>query len=104
MTEMSGITGLELEKLGRAAAEHVAGDCAVEQVEVTRGEDAAERPVYYFSFLIDQGRARQRAGLVRTRLVQKLRDDLDARGDGHYPVIQILSKDDWANRADANSI
>jgi len=104
VAEMSGITGLELEKLGRAAAEHVAGDGAVERVEVTRGEDASERPVYYFSFLIDQGRARQRAGLVRTRLVQKLRDDLVARGDGHYPVIQILSKDDWANRADANSI
>ena len=46
VAEMSGITGSELEKLGRAAAEHVAGDDAVEQVEVTRGEDASERPVW----------------------------------------------------------
>lgn len=39
---MSGMTGSELEKLGRAAAEHVAGDGAVERVEVTHGEDASE--------------------------------------------------------------
>jgi hypothetical protein len=83
------------------AAEHVAGPDAVEEVEVTPGEDAYDRPVYYFSFLIHQERAQQRAGLVRIRLIQKLREDLVARGDSHNPVIQILSKDDWPNRADA---
>jgi hypothetical protein len=100
---MDGFARSELEELGQAAAEDVAGPGAVERVEVTRGEDASERPVYYFSFLIDQDRARQRAGLVRTRLIQKLRDDLVARGDGHYPVIQILNKADWAARANARS-
>jgi hypothetical protein len=98
---MTGTIEVELEELGRAAAEQVAGPDAVEQVEVRWGEDASDRPVYYFSFLIDQDRARQRAGLVRTRLLQKLRDDLVARGDGRYPVIRILSREDWDRRSDA---
>ena len=92
---------VDLEKLGREAAQQVAGKGAVEDVEVVAGEDLSERPVYYFSFLIDQARARQRAGLVLTRLVQKLRDELIARGDGHYPVIRILSRTDWDRRKDA---
>lgn len=97
------MVGPDLEKLGRDAAEYVAGVGVVEQVEVTRGEDTAERPVYFFSFLIDQGRARQRAGLLRLRLVQKLRDELISKNDSHFPVIQILSREDWAKRADAKS-
>lgn len=104
MFEMSVISGPELEKLGRAAAAQVAGDDAVEQVEVTCGVDSSERPVYFFSFLIDQGRARERAGLVRIRTAQKLRDDLMARGDGHYPMIRVLNKEDWARRSDAGSL
>jgi len=91
----------DLEKLGLDAARQVAGADAVEQVEVVSGEDASDRPVYYFSFLIDEGRSRQRAGLVRTRLVQKLRDELITRGDGHFPVITILSRIDWDKRAGA---
>jgi hypothetical protein len=100
---MSQGTVAELEKLGRDAARQVAGEGAVAQVEVVLGEDSSERPVYYFSFLIDQDRARQRAGLVRTRLVQKLRDELIARGDERYPVIQMLSRTDWDRRAGARS-
>ncbi len=84
-----------LKKLGRDAAEHIAGTDAVGDVDVASGEDSSDRPVYYFSFLIDQDRARQRVGLVRTRLVQKLRDDLIALGDGHYPVVRILDRTDW---------
>ena len=91
----------DLEELGRAAAEQIAGKEAVQDVEVAVGQDLSERPAYYFSFLIDQSRARQRAGLVRTRLVQKLRDDLIARGDEHYPVIRILDRTDWDRRKDA---
>lgn len=73
-------------------------------VEVTSGEDSSERPVYYFSFFIDQERARLRAGLVRARSIQKPCDDPLARGDGHYPILQILNKEDWAARANAKSI
>ncbi len=93
----------DLEKLGRDAAEFVAGAGVVKQVEVTRGEDEFDRPVYFFSFLIDQARAAQRAGLLRTRLVQRLRDDLIAQGDAHFPIIEILNKDDWVKRAHAKS-
>jgi hypothetical protein len=100
---MNGKTMLDLTALGRAAAEQVAGTGAVEQVEVARGEDSSERPVYYFSFLIDQHRARQRAGLIRTRLVQKLRDDLIQLDDGHLPVIRIFSREDWNKRINAGS-
>ena len=101
---MNGMTGAELKELGRAAAAHVAGDDAVQQVEVSEGEDSSDRPVYYFSFLIDQARARQRPGLVLVRLIQKLLDDLIARGDSHYPSVRILDKDDWAKRANAKSV
>jgi hypothetical protein len=93
-----------LEKLGLDAAEHAAGKGSVERVEVVSGEDSSDRPVYYFSFLIDQDRARQRAGLVRTRLIQKLRDDLIALRDGHYPVIRILSRTDWDRHGDARFV
>ena len=89
----------ELKKLGLDAARHVAGRAAVKQVDVVHGEDSTGRPVYYFTFLIDQARARERAGLVRIRLIQKLREELIARSDGHLPVIQILSQDDWDERA-----
>jgi hypothetical protein len=43
----------------------------------------------------------QRAGLRRTRLIQKLRDRLVASNDGHYPVITILDRTDWDKRARA---
>jgi hypothetical protein len=101
---MSGNIGSELEELGRAAAVTVAGDAAVEQVEVEAGEDSSDRPVYYFSFLIDRDRSQKRPGLLYTRLVQKLRDDLVARGDEHLPVIRIFSREDWNKRANAESI
>jgi hypothetical protein len=91
----------ELEKLGRVAAETVAGASSVQEVEVARGEDSLDRPVYYFTFLIELDRDRQRAGLVRTRIVQKLRDELVARGDGHYPIIRMLNRTDWDKRASA---
>jgi hypothetical protein len=100
---MSRSTTAELEKIGRDAAQQVAGEGAVAQVEVVPGEDSDERPAYYFSFLIDQDRARQRPGLVFTRLIQKLRDELIARGDGHYPVIRILDRTDWDKRKGAQS-
>ena len=93
-----------LEQLGRAAAREVAGDSAVEHVEVAVGEDSSQRPVYRFSFLIDHGQTQMRAGLLRTRLLQKLRDDLEARGDEHLAVIQVLDKEDWQKRANAQPI
>jgi hypothetical protein len=90
-----------LEKLALKAAEAAAGSGSVERVEVVSGEDDSDRPVYYFSFLIDQDRAQHRPGLVLTRLFQRLSDDLIAISDGHYPVVRILNRTDWDRRGSA---
>jgi hypothetical protein len=98
---MNQITTSDLEKLGRDAACEVAGPSAFEHVAVEAGGDFDNRPVYIFSFVIDQDRARDRPGAVRIALGQKLRDALDALGDEHYPTIRILSREDWDKRARA---
>jgi hypothetical protein len=72
---MSQDVTLALQQLGREAAQTIAGAEAVREVEVVPGYDS-DRPVYYFSFLIDQDRAQLRSGLLLSRLVQKLRDEL----------------------------
>jgi hypothetical protein len=92
------IVGAELERLGLEAARLVAGEDAVEQVEVVSGEDSSDRPVYYFSFLIDEQRTQQRPGLVRIRLLQRLLDELSARGDEHRPMVKMLNRTDWEHR------
>lgn len=56
---MNKVLETELEKIGRFAAEQVAGYEAVEQVEVVESEDAFERPIYHFAFMINQQRAQQ---------------------------------------------
>ena len=98
MASMGKIARLNLEQLGRVAAQQVAGADAVENVEVSSGEDWSGRPIYQFAFLIDQARARQRAGVIRIRLIQALLDALIARGDEHLPSVQILSRADWDRR------
>lgn len=87
----------DVEQLGREAAQQVAGPEAVEQVEVATGYEF-DRPVYRFTFLIDQGRALLPAGLLRTRLSQRLRDGLEARNDERQPVLRILDRTDWEKR------
>lgn len=76
----------------------MAGTGKVEKVSVWFGQDSADQPAVYFSFLIDEGQDRQRVGLVRTRLIQELRDDLLARGFEQYPIVQILNRADWERR------
>ena len=98
ITGMTLSATLDLKKLARDAAEHVAVADAVEQVEVVPGEDSTDRPIYRFAFLINHDRLQERIGLVRTRLHQRLRDELNALGDAHYPVIQILDRRDWDRR------
>lgn len=86
-------------KLGRDAAEDIAGKDAVEDIAVVPGADYEYRPIYRFSFLLDQSRIVQRIGLVRLRLTQRLHDELIAMGDEHYPRIEILDRADWSKRA-----
>jgi len=95
---MPQITMPELETLARSAANLVAGESSVEQVEVSPGIDPTGDPIYRFTFLIDQEHALQRAGNLRIRLHQKLRDDLLERGDDHYPDLQIIDRNDWEQR------
>ncbi len=98
---MSVLHLTDLEELGLSTAQEVAGPDAVKDVEVKPGEDLSDRPVYFFSFLIDQTRARERPGLVRIHLAQRLRDELMARGDERRPRIRILDEADWNKRTDA---
>ncbi len=101
---MDCVTVTELEGLARAAAEEVAGIGAVEAVDVRSGIVFDDEPVYYFSFLIDQQKAKARLGAIMIGLGLKLGDDLDARGDSHFPLIRLFNREDWDKRVDAGSI
>ena len=91
----------DLEKLGLDAARQVAGESAIEDVSVEPGTDAVGQPAYTFSFLIDEQRMRVRLGLFLIKVFQELCDKLEARGDNHFPQIQLMSKTDWDKRARA---
>ncbi len=93
----------DLEALALDAAREVAGVDSVEEIEVTTGVDWTDQPVYYFAFLIDQGRALLPAGLLQIRLGQKIRDKLISLKDDHYPMIQMLARADWEKRKIARS-
>jgi hypothetical protein len=86
---------LDLEKIGRDAAAEVAGAENAEAVEASEIADRTDKPAYFFSFLIEQDRGHLGPGLLRTRLAQRLRDELIARGDYRYPLVQIINRDDW---------
>jgi hypothetical protein len=86
---------LVLEQIGRDAAAAVAGAENVEAVEAREIDDWTEKPAYFFSFLIEQDRDRLGPGLLRTRVAQRLRDELIARGDYRYPLVQIINRGDW---------
>lgn len=87
----------DLIRLGRAAAEEVAGAAAVEHVEVALGEDWVGDPVYRFTFLIDIQRALRPPGDLRIVLGHHIRDALLARNDSRYPMLRILDRADWSN-------
>lgn len=95
---MSKIADMDLVELGRKAAELVPGLGTVERVKVTHRLDSTDRPAYYFSFLIERKGDREQAVQARIRLGQKLRDELLARDDDHYPYIKILNREDWEKR------
>ncbi len=85
----------ELAALGREAAAQVPGLGTVDRVKVRYGQDSTDLPAYFFTFLIERDRDRQQGGLPRARLVQKLRDELIARDDDHYPIVTVLNQADW---------
>jgi hypothetical protein len=91
----------DLEKLAQDAAREIAGPEAFEQVEIEPGLDLDDRPIYHFTFLINQERAKQRAGMVRILLSRRLREELEARGDEHLPALRMLDRTDWEKRGSA---
>lgn len=95
---MSATSSPDLIHLGRAAALDIAGPEAVEQIEVTPGEDAFDRPAYHFSFLVNPERTTQRPGLILIHLTRRLLEDLEARGDHHRPTVTLLNRADWDKR------
>ena len=92
---MSEIADMDLVEIGREAARLVPGLGTVERVKVTHRLDSTDRPAYYFSFLIERKGDRQQAAQAYVRLGQKLRDELLAREDDHYPYVTILNREDW---------
>lgn len=95
---MAHLPDTELRRIGRKVAGHIMGPGKVKRVDVVTGQDSTDQPAHYFSFLLDQDRDRQVAALLRTRLAQKLRDELLAHDDPGYPFIRILSQQDWDKR------
>jgi hypothetical protein len=87
----------QLSELGRQAAGAV-GLGRVSEVEVFTGRDSSDQPALVFSFLVDQDRDRARAALLRTRLSQRLRDELLKREDARYPIIHLFTERDWEKR------
>jgi hypothetical protein len=93
---MSEISDIELERIGRAAAEAVTGPGAVLDVDFEHYLDSTDQPAYMFSFVIDQSMEPKIApGLMRIRLRQRIRDELIARGDMTYPYLKVISPVDW---------
>jgi hypothetical protein len=92
---MSEFAETELTEIARTAASKVAGLGTVERVKVTTRLDSTDKPVYYFSFLIDRDRDPEAGVWPRIRLGQKLRDELIARDDYQYPYISVHDRAGW---------
>jgi hypothetical protein len=89
----------EIERLARTVADDVAGEGSIEKIKVEEDYDfPGDQPVYRFIFLVDASRSSKPLGLLRIPLLQKLRDDLLARNDPHYPTIKLLDRADWERR------
>jgi hypothetical protein len=89
-------------QLGRNAADAIGGDKFVTDVGVAIGEDSMDRPVYHFSFLVDQNvQPPHGRGLFVIRLSQRLKDDLAAQGDARYPIVHFMNQAEWKSRAGA---
>lgn len=98
---MSQSDVVDIERIGRDAAQDVASLAAVELVDVVPDADFRDRPVYRFAFLIDENADWKLSGRVRIRLEQRLRDELAALGEVRYPILQMFSRSELSKRARA---
>lgn len=92
---------VDIERIGRDAAQDAASLAPVELVDVVSDIDFRDRPVYRFAFLVDENIDWKLSGRVRIRLEQKLRDELAALGEVRYPILQMLSRSELSKRAGA---
>jgi hypothetical protein len=93
---MSEIKEADLERLGREAAEEVAGAQAVIHVRAEPDFDWTDKQIYRFYSVIDRNlMPRYKPGEMRSRLGQNIRDRLLAKGDETYPHMQIISPEEW---------
>lgn len=101
---MASLSEAHLKEIGLHAAQDLVGAERVEQVDVVAGADSSDEPAYFFSFLMHEGEDRQRAALIRTRLAQRIRDELIRRGDEVYPFVRVLRHEDWERHKLAQSV
>ena len=87
--------GPEIEQIGRDAAQAVVGDGVVDNVEIRQGWNMSDEPTYEFFFRVHPELIPFSPGLVHIRLTQQLLGALAKRGDGHRPVVHLLSPADW---------
>jgi hypothetical protein len=95
---MSQLDEKALVALGRETADKFVGPEGATAVEVYVGQDSVDQEAYFFSFLIDWNNKYQSLGELHIQLAQSLRDQLIARHDEHYPVVEIISPTDWRKR------
>jgi hypothetical protein len=91
---MAHLSIASVQKIGLEAAHEII-DKNITDVEAATAQDSSDQPAYFITFRFDRDRDRARAALLRTRLTQKIRDRLLEEGDARYPIIRLLSDDEW---------
>lgn len=94
---MTQIRPDKVKEISLSAAQSVARDVILD-VDLTAGFDSESKPAYYISFKFKRDRDPALAALMRTRISQKIRDTLIAKGDAHYPIVRFLAQDEWDHR------
>ncbi len=92
------MTQQQLKELGAEAAREIAGADAFGDVDISTALDALDRPAYVFRYLLDPGRAKLPLGLLYIRLVGKLADELDERGEECRAMIEMHDQAGWLKR------
>jgi hypothetical protein len=91
---MSDMTREELEALGNAAIRRVIGD-SFKRVVGEAGPDFEGRGAYHFTVVFHTEDDWRRASLMQAEMTRAIIDDLDRRGDEHFPFVRIISDGTW---------
>ena len=91
---MAHLSLASVQKIGFEAAREIIGE-NITDVEADTGQDSSDQSAYFITFRLDRDHDRARVARLRTRITQKIRDKLLAEGDARYPIIRLLSDDEW---------